>query len=82
MPIYVYVCSSCGYEFEKSLSVDERLTPTFQLCPSCNKLTVNKIIPEFSLKIKGYSSKNGFSKNVGDVEKHLGRELTNNDLED
>ena len=82
MPIYVYVCSSCGYEFEKILPVNERLIPTFQFCPSCYKLTVNKITPEFSFKIKGYSSKNGFSKNVGDVEKHLGRELTNNDLED
>ena len=82
MPTYVYECGNCGHKFELTLSVGERLDPTFRLCPVCEKLTVNKIIPEFSFKIKGYSSKNGFSKNVGDVEKHLGREITNEDLED
>ena len=82
MPLYIYRCDNCLFEFEKNLPIEERLLPTFMVCPSCGKLTVNKMISDFSFKIRGYSSKNGFSKEVGDIEKHLGRELNNNDLDD
>lgn len=82
MPIYSYICTNCDYQFELVLPIKERLLPTFRVCPSCSKLTINRIIDECNFKIKGYSSKNGFSKNVGDVEKFLGRELTNDDLDD
>lgn len=33
MPIYEYVCGSCGAAFERRLKVEERLTP--QICPAC-----------------------------------------------
>jgi len=32
MPIYEYICQSCGYEFEELLRGDEKPT-----CPSCGK---------------------------------------------
>lgn len=80
--IYEYECYKCHYRFEEDLSVDERHLPTFRLCPNCGKLSVDKVVSLSHFKIKGYSSKNGFSKNVGDIEKHLGREITNGDLDD
>jgi len=79
--IYEYECYKCHHRFEEVLSVEDRLLPTFRVCPECGKLSVDKVVSLSSFKIKGFSSKNGFSDDVGDVEKYLGRELTNEDLD-
>jgi putative FmdB family regulatory protein len=37
MPMYDYECSSCDYRIDDvQLSIDDRLFPTTQPCPSCN----------------------------------------------
>ena len=81
--VYSYKCFHCGYEFEKNHAVDNRFLPLSEPCPQCNAdRSVQKIVTSVPFKIKGYSSKNGFSKDIGDVEKHLGREITMDDLDD
>lgn len=79
--LYEYKCKACGYSFSDYKSVDRRHEPTELPCPQCDELTVIKIISKSNFKIYGASAKNGYSSVIGDVEKHLGREITNEDLD-
>ena len=44
MPLYDYVCTTCNYSFEKRMSMSNLDLPTKEPCPSCNSLTISKII--------------------------------------
>ena len=82
MPLYSYKCFYCGHEFELSKPVKERYEPTYDNCPKCKAVcSVQKILDPIDFKIHGASAKNGYSTDVGDVEKFMGRELTNEDLD-
>jgi putative FmdB family regulatory protein len=37
MPSYTYCCKECDHHFEDLYKIDDRLKPTENPCPSCNK---------------------------------------------
>lgn len=53
MPIYEYVCESCGHHLEVLQKMDEALLVD---CPTCNQPKLKKKIsaPNFRLKGKGW----------------------------
>jgi len=71
MPIYEYVCKSCGYEKEVLQKMNE--APLFQ-CPECQEKSFIKKIsaPGFRLKGSGWYEtdfKTGAKKNLVDSKK-------------
>lgn len=44
MPIYTYVCGSCGHAFEKNTRIADRKEPEKEPCPSCHELKVQHTI--------------------------------------
>ena len=50
MPIYEYLCRSCGYEFEE---VQKFSDPSFDECPSCGKSCAEKKVSISSFHLKG-----------------------------
>lgn len=80
MPTYDYYCSLCMSHFTKSLSIGSRLLPVSEICPFCNgKGGVNKIITQANFTIRGACAANGYSTDVGDIERFTGRPYTNDD---
>jgi len=53
MPIYEYVCQSCGHVFDVLQKMDE---PLLVVCPECSKPELKKKVsaPNFRLKGKGW----------------------------
>lgn len=50
MPVYVYRCASCGYQFERhQFFHDEPL----KICPECRKKTLKKVITPTKVIFKG-----------------------------
>jgi putative FmdB family regulatory protein len=59
MPIYEYQCKKCGYIFEQ---IEFKNIPKISTeCPICKSIAP-KIMSKGSFRIKGYSEKNGYSK--------------------
>jgi putative FmdB family regulatory protein len=57
MPLYEYICSDCGNEFDKMVRFSE--ADQIQVCPSCQSQETRKKISKiaaFSLSSDGYSS--------------------------
>ncbi len=50
MPIYEYVCSSCGYLKEILQKISD---PAVVDCPECNKPSFNKRVSSSSFQLKG-----------------------------
>jgi len=50
MPIYVYHCSNCGYQFEQNQSFSD---PPLKRCPDCDKLSLNKVFTPVTVIYKG-----------------------------
>ncbi len=66
MPIYEYLCQSCGHEHEALQKLSD--TP-LKDCPKCNQPDLNKKISAAGFRLKGsgwYETdfKNGAKKNV------------------
>ena len=59
MPIFEYQCIKCGYIFEE-VNINN-VTKLSVKCPNCEKLA-KRIMSTGSFRIKGYSEKNGYSK--------------------
>jgi putative FmdB family regulatory protein len=59
MPIFEYQCKECGYIFEEVRYKNINRIST--QCPVCEGIAP-KIISKGSFIIKGYSEKNGYSK--------------------
>lgn len=54
MPLFEFVCSQCGNNFEelvRSFSVTDGVT-----CPACNSDAVKKKVSTFAAKVQGGSS--------------------------
>lgn len=60
MPLYEYQCRKCGYIFEEV--VFSQLPKIETKCSNCKKGITKKLISVGSFQIKGYSEKNGYSK--------------------
>ena len=50
MPIYVYRCSNCNFEFEHNQKFSD---PHLKRCPECGKLTLNKVFTPATVIYKG-----------------------------
>jgi putative FmdB family regulatory protein len=50
MPIYVYRCSNCDYEFEHNQKFAD---PHLKRCPECGKMTLNKVFTPATIIYKG-----------------------------
>jgi putative FmdB family regulatory protein len=61
MPLYQYRCSSCGFDFEKTLHIKDRDIPTEWPCLKCRNVTVKRELCPSLFKINGYSESNGYS---------------------
>jgi len=70
MPIYEYKCSKCEHQFE----VIQRFSDNpIQICPECNKKSVQKLVSAPSFRLKGggwYETdfKTGSKKNIVDTK--------------
>lgn len=83
MPTYDYYCSLCMSSFMRALSVGDRLLPVSEPCPSCNgKGGICKTITRTNFIMKGACAANGYSTDIGDIERRLGRPYTNDDNTD
>jgi putative FmdB family regulatory protein len=74
MPIYEYLCRSCGHEHEVIQKISD---PALTDCPACNKPELTKKISAAGFRLKGggwYETdfKNGGKKNVaGDASSNI-----------
>jgi len=68
MPIYEYKCSKCEHQFEMIQRFSDN---PIEICPACNKKTVQKLVSAPSFRLKGggwYETdfKTGSKKNIVD----------------
>ena len=71
MPIYEYVCDSCGHEMEAFQKLSE---DPLKDCPQCNQETLRKKVSAAGFRLKGggwYETdfKSGKKKNVAGADK-------------
>lgn len=50
MPLYEYQCDSCGHRFER---IQKFSDPPVDVCPSCGKSPVTKLISAPGIQFKG-----------------------------
>ena len=50
MPIYEYVCNTCGHEFEEWQKITDA---PVQKCPSCGKRRVDRLVSLSAFHLKG-----------------------------
>jgi len=50
MPLYVYHCSNCGFQFEQNQSFSDA---PLKRCPDCDKLSLNKVFTPITIIYKG-----------------------------
>jgi putative FmdB family regulatory protein len=70
MPIYEYQCEDCGHKLEKLQKLSDE---PLKLCPSCNQLSLTKLVSAAVFRLKGggwYETdfKTGNKKNVAESE--------------
>ena len=67
MPIYEYLCASCGYQFEEVQKFNE---PPFEECPDCGKNSARRQVSMSSFHLKGGGwYKDGYSGKSNESEK-------------
>ena len=74
MPIYEYLCTSCGYQFEEVQKFSE---PSFEECPDCGKNSAQRQVSMSSFHLKGGGwYKDGYSSKVAEKEntERIGKE--------
>ncbi len=50
MPVYVYHCANCDYEFEQQQSFSDK---PLKKCPECGHITLHKVYTPVSVIYKG-----------------------------
>jgi putative FmdB family regulatory protein len=50
MPVYVYHCANCDYEFEQQQSFSDK---PLKKCPECGQITLHKVYTPVSVIYKG-----------------------------
>ena len=67
MPIYEYLCASCGYQFEEVQKFNE---PPLEECPDCGKKSARRQISMSAFHLKGGGwYKDGYSGTSNESEK-------------
>lgn len=79
MPIYTYRCTKCRVGLEFWLPIKDRDYYQDTDCLACGKGTLIRGTTSCSFIMKGACAANGYSTDVGDVEKFTGRQWTNED---
>lgn len=57
MPLYDFQCKSCGYTFEKMLSISNMKQPETEPCPECGEINVKKVIVSATPLVSGVNQK-------------------------
>ena len=66
MPIYEYLCTSCGYQFEEVQKFSE---PSLEECPDCGKNSAQRQVSMSSFHLKGGGwYKDGYSSKLAEKE--------------
>ena len=66
MPIYEYLCTSCGYQFEEVQKFSE---PSLEECLDCGKNSAQRQVSMSSFHLKGGGwYKDGYSSNLAEKE--------------
>ena len=76
MPIYEYLCTSCGYQFEEVQKFSE---PSMEECPDCGKNSAQRQVSMSSFHLKGGGwYKDGYSSKVAEKEntERTGKEVS------
>lgn len=67
MPLYEYVCTACGHDFEEMRKFND---PELRKCPKCAKLKVQKKISLAGFQLKGAGwYKDGYAKSAPAADK-------------
>lgn len=67
MPIYEYLCKSCGYDFEE---VQKFSDPSLEECPDCGKNSAERQVSMSSFHLKGVGwYKDGYANKNAQSEK-------------
>ena len=67
MPIYEYLCASCGYQFEEVQKFNE---PLLEECPDCGKNSARRQVSMSAFHLKGGGwYKDGYSDKSTESEK-------------
>ena len=67
MPIYEYLCASCGYQFEEVQKFNE---PPLEECPNCGEKSASRQVSMSSFHLKGGGwYKDGYSGKSNESEK-------------
>ena len=67
MPIYEYLCASCGYQFEEVQKFNE---PPLEECPNCGKNSARRQVSMSAFHLKGGGwYKDGYSGKSNESEK-------------
>ena len=67
MPIYEYLCATCGYQFEEVQKFNE---PPLEECPDCGKKSARRQISMSAFHLKGGGwYKEGYSGKANESEK-------------
>jgi len=67
MPIYEYLCASCGYQFEEVQKFNE---PLLEECPDCGKNSARRQVSMSAFHLKGGGwYKDGYSGKSNESEK-------------
>ena len=73
VPLYEYLCNSCGHRFEKIVKFSDE---PIRICPKCGKETVEQLISAPAVQFKGegwyvtdYARKNSASGSSGSGDK-------------
>ncbi len=67
MPIYEYLCASCGYQFEEVQKFND---PPVEECPNCGKKSASRQVSMSAFHLKGGGwYKDGYSGKSNESEK-------------
>ena len=77
MPVWDFECTKCGVLYKDQLVSRE----TTLVCPDCGE-ELKRLLGAPCFKVKGANAAGGYGTCVGDIEKFMGRPMTQNDLDD
>lgn len=76
MPVWDFECPHCGVAWKDQFVSRE----TALVCPDCGE-EMTRLMGAPRFKVKGANAAGGYGTYVGDIEKFMGRPMTNDDLD-
>ncbi len=76
MPVYEHECDKCGDRTDRVLTIAGRDLCEGSLCDKCEGGRLHRLVSEVHFRLKGRGwAADGYSHNVGDIEKHTGKDF-------